>query len=601
MRRMGIAKKIVLLIVSLLIVTSVAIIFINRSSYRRDMRHQLQEVELPLISDNVLTEVDKTIMEPARGVMLLVNNPFFHEWLRAGRPVEGETTLFAMLDSMRLNYGILTVNYASGEKYYAASGSGHNIIPMDDSGAWSWFGDFQAGGQPQTTNIYVNDKDWGTTAYTNFRITLDGEFAGLISIGLSLEELARRMGELRPGRDGEVFMFDRDGVVRFVDELELVGMTLEEMRPEYLKHVNLSGGPERFTFSYPDGGSERLVNISRVPGLDWYLASEMNTREFDENLARSVLRTAAISLACIILGSILGVFFARSITRPLEGIAGNLIREADTMTGYAGEISQTSDTVDRNSREQTAVVDGAAASIAEMSSSIARNAENADEATGFMRRSDADVQSCLTAMEQMVGAMRDIDHSSGEIGKILKAIEDIAFQTNLLALNAAVEAARAGEAGKGFAVVADEVRSLAQRSASSVQETAQMIQQTADRVGRGMSIVTDLEEKFRTITETLGHVRDMTGKIAETTIEQKHGIEQVNQAMGQVDRYSREAADEAATMTRISSSISEVVDQLHGSIAQLGRLLSRSETAVGHAPPPPRGGSPRKMLPHRRG
>lgn len=135
MRRMGIAKKIVFLIVVLLLVTSAAIIALNRGFYQRDMRKQLQEVQLPLISDKVLSEADRTIMKPGRGVMLLVNNPFFHDWLRAGCPQGSEKMVFAMLDTMRTNYGMLSVNYASGEKFYAASGSSHNIFPMDGSDA----------------------------------------------------------------------------------------------------------------------------------------------------------------------------------------------------------------------------------------------------------------------------------------------------------------------------------------------------------------------------------------------------------------------------------------------------------------------------------
>ena len=603
MRRMGIAKKIVLLIVILLLVTSAAIIVLNSIFYRRDMRQQLAQVQLPLITDKVLAEVDTAIMEPARGVMLLVDNPFFLEWLRSGEPVEGEKTVFAMLDSMRENYGIMAVNFGSEQsgKYFAAGDSGHTILTIDDSDAFSWFGAFRDSGAASATNIYVGDKDWGTSAYTNFRVDLDGKYRGLISIALNLETLAKRMGELRPGADGAVMMLDEGGVIRFIDDTGLVGRQVADGRPAYREHWQQATGRPRTAFGYVQDGTERLVNVARVPGLDWYLVTEIGTSEFEALLRRTIFTTSVLSLILIVAGSVFGVVFAGSITRPLTVIANDLTREADTMSDFAGSISQAGDNLDQSARQQAAVVDGASASITEMSGSIARNSENAGAVADLMRRCDADVEAGLEAIRQMTGAMRDISVSSGEIGKILKTIEDIAFQTNLLALNAAVEAARAGEAGKGFAVVADEVRSLAQRSASSVQETAGMITETTNRVNRGMSIVGELDEKFKIIMESLGQIREMTGKIGEATYEQTHAVEQVNQAMGQVDRYSREAAGEAAAMTGVSSDIIDRVGNLRDSIDMLGALLNRRN---GDVPAPGRreGGERRqaaaKQLPY---
>lgn len=150
MRRMGIVKKIVLLIIVLLVITATAIILLNRYFYQRDMRQQLQRVQLPLISDKVLAEVDATIQEPARGVMLLVNNPFFLEWIRAGEDSAAEPTLFRMLDSMRTNYGIMAVNFGSDatKKYFAAATAGQQILTIDNSDAFSWFYAFRDSGAP---------------------------------------------------------------------------------------------------------------------------------------------------------------------------------------------------------------------------------------------------------------------------------------------------------------------------------------------------------------------------------------------------------------------------------------------------------------------
>ena len=102
-----------------------------------------------------------------------------------------------------------------------------------------------------------------------------------------------------------------------------------------------------------------------------------------------------------------------------------------------------------------------------------------------------------------------------------------------------------------------------------------MVNQTADRVARGMTIVGELEEKFKAIQSSLVHVNEMTGKIGETAGEQEHGIAQVNQAMGQVDRHAKETANEAGSMTRISTDIAGEVENLHESVRQLGGLINQ--------------------------
>ncbi len=588
MRRVSITKKIVLLIIVILAVTSAAIIAINGLFFRRDMKKQLTSVQLPLVSDKILAEVDRAVNEPTRGVMLLVNNPFFLDWIRAGEDAAAEPTLFRMLDSMRTNYGIMAVNFGSDatRKYFAAATAGQQILPIENNDAFSWFFAFRDSGAPRVTNVYVGDPDWGTSAYTNFRVDVDGKYRGLISIALNLETLAKRLDDLRPGADGDVFMMDKSGAIRFINDTKFVGTPVQQYRAAYQEHLSRATGGSEYNFSYQDERGERLVNVRAVPGLDWYLVSEMGTGDFQASLRRTITATILASVVLLVLGSVLGVIFAQTITRPLENITNSLIVEANTMSGFADDIENASSVLDQSSREQTAVVDGASASIADMSGSIARNAENADAVGRLMQRSDEDVQEGLEAIQQMNGAMQDINHSSQEIGKILKTIEDIAFQTNLLALNAAVEAARAGEAGKGFAVVADEVRSLAQRSAASVQETSAMIHQTTDRVDRGVAIVGQLGEKYQAIVDSLGQIKEMSEKISEATYEQTHGIEQVNTAMAQVDKYSKEAANESQTMTGISSQIGDRVDLLRETIADLGRMINRS-TTNGHTAPLP--------------
>ncbi len=600
-KRFGIASKIVILIILLLIGTSAAVIMVNRYYYRRDMRDQLAQSQLPVLSELVLAKVDKAIMEPARGVMLAVQDPFFLEWIRNGEPEEDRDEVFGLLSGIVKNYGIMAANYGSNQtlQYLSHSGNENKIIEIDDSGAFSWFHDFRKSGDQTVVNVYVGDPDWGTSAYINVAIPLDnGTLWSMVSIAINLETLAQQISEMRPGKNGAVFMVDTAGTIRFIDDTTLVGQPVATFRPAYADKWAEIANTDQTTFQYTMNGDVRIAELARVPILGWHLATEVSTYEFESAMRQTIYTTIIVSILLLGIGSLLGVVFARSITKPLERITAGLANEADLMASFATEISQTSSNLSHSASSQAAVVDGASNSISEMSGLITRSAGNARDVNQLMSSSDADVQAGKVAITDMTRAMEDINTSSAQIGTVLKAIEDIAFQTNLLALNAAVEAARAGEAGKGFAVVADEVRNLAQRSAASVKETATLIQDTADRVKRGMSIVGELDGKFAVIMTSLDSIKDMVEKIGEATMEQTHGIEQVNQAMAQVDKHSDETAAEADSMTRISSDINVRVSELRNTIDMLGTLLNQRQTTTRALPGNGRTRKPIKQLPY---
>jgi len=183
-----------------------------------------------------------------------------------------------------------------------------------------------------------------------------------------------------------------------------------------------------------------------------------------------------------------------------------------------------------------------AASTDEMNATVRNNSEMAHKASEVATAANEAAESGGAAVGSVVATMRDISQSSKKMAEIVGVIDAIAFQTNILALNAAVEAARAGEQGRGFAVVSNEVRNLAQRSAQSAKEVRVLIAEIIDKVDNGFQLV---NSAGKTIESVVGQARTVTGlvnSIATATSEQSSGINQINDAILQLDHMTQQNA-----------------------------------------------------------
>jgi len=181
----------------------------------------------------------------------------------------------------------------------------------------------------------------------------------------------------------------------------------------------------------------------------------------------------------------------------------------------------------------------------EMASMTRSSAHNAQQAATLVAGVVDQVGQSNAALREMVTSMDGIKASSSRVAQIIKSIDEIAFQTNLLALNAAVEAARAGQAGMGFAVVAEEVRSLAQRSAQAARDTASLIDESIQRSNEGAGKVGQVAAAIGAITESVGKVKAIVADVREASQQQAHGIDQVLQSIQQIERVTQTTATTA--------------------------------------------------------
>jgi methyl-accepting chemotaxis protein len=310
------------------------------------------------------------------------------------------------------------------------------------------------------------------------------------------------------------------------------------------------------------------------PGLGWsYLVRIPESAALAEShkQMRELAVASAISLLVILFGAWL---LARNISGPLLRRFDSILGGSAELKSISQQTSQSSQALADSALKQAASLEETSASLEEMNSMTAQNAESALRAQSTAHDARQSADAGAERMNAMQGAMRAIEGANGEITAILKTIDEIAFQTNILALNAAVEAARAGESGAGFAVVAEEVRALAQRSAAAAKESGAKIEGSLARIREGAQLTEGVAADFTQIQAKVRELEKIVTDIATASREQKEGITQINSAVSDLDKSTQ-----ANTAVAEESAASGV--QLNAEAAQLSQLVAELMREVG--------------------
>jgi methyl-accepting chemotaxis protein len=408
-----------------------------------------------------------------------------------------------------------------------------------------------------------------------------GKVIGLVGTPVSLTYFADLLiSNFKIAGTGYIYMVNSQGVILAHPNKENI-FKLDISKYDWgKKMLAQKKGSREYTFE----GVTKIVSFSMAGKKDWMVCVTAPKSELFSSLNQIMYLSLLCSL--IAVGLIIAGLWMQTnrVFNVIKDVSYDLDNASNQIDGASGQIAGASQSLADGASRQAAAVEETSSALEEMSAMTRRNADNATQANQLMSQTQQVVGRANDSMKDLTHAMNEISSASEQTSKIIKTIDEIAFQTNLLALNAAVEAARAGESGAGFAVVAEEVRNLAMRSAEAAKNTSSLIEDTVNKIKSGSGIVTKTNQDFNEVTDSAGKISELITEIAAASREQAQGISQISNTVTELDKIVQSNASSAEETASASEEMSAQAKTMKESVVELVSLVGGGEHLQERAP-----------------
>ena len=500
-----------------------------------------------------------------------------------------------------------------------------------------WYVQAKTTGKPTITEPYVDQVSKRLVLTVAVPMLEGGQFHGVVAGDVFVDELVKSVLSLKPRGDGYTFIVNKQGTVIAHPDNGLTLKSISTIAPSLVPE-RLAAIAESHALNEVDiNGKTMLVAIEQIPGTDWYMGITADKDLIFAPLNAELFKTVGMSLLLFILvGVVSSVVIGRmlsGLTRlrdAMAGIAsgegegdltirldargrdeiadtgrafnqfvaklahlfGELQGEAQSLIGGVKDASGHVAGLADGARQMADVSSNNAATLEEISVSISHIADTATQADALIRDTNGDLSNCSSNMHQLsvsieetvkaVHGMEDmltsLDNSTQDISSITEVIRDIADQTNLLALNAAIEAARAGEQGRGFAVVADEVRKLAERTAQATLEISHRVDSIRQETG---NVVSDMKRTVEAVDAGVVLTQTAAGEISAV----RESMDEVVSKMNDIALSTTEQHKASTLIAQSTEAINNQVigndDALHSVSSALTELSGTAERMQG--------------------